>query len=362
MKSTVHLKPYRISNGAATLKDLPTRLKLASWGRNETVKGPLVINDVTARLLPLNQKSSGFDRVALDFEHNTVEGSPEFKRTVEPRKVAAYGVPLVIPGEGLFLDDLQYTPAGKEFAREYIDLSPTPLQSAAGEVVFLHSAALCRQGAVTDLTFFSVVQLDDMDPVMMADCSGQNIDEQEQTIMDRILALLRKALGLADTADEQAIGNALKGVMAYSTRLDALEGSLKGIVGSDGKLTLLSAGLDGIKTTLGEVKGADVTALRTQLTTLQADIEGIQKDLICYQARVEGKVIPLDPAGIVKTDLATLKGIVEKTPVTVPVTGLTPHSVQSPTLGAALTDQDKDVAKSFGFTAEEVAKANSLKA
>lgn len=358
MKSTVQLKPYRISNGAATLKDLPRRIKLANWGRNESVNGPIVVNETTARLMPHNQKQLGYDRVALDYEHNTVPDSPEYKRTTEPRKVAGYGVPLLIPGEGLFLDEMEYTPAGREFAREYIDLSPTPSQTPAGEVVFLHSAALCRQGAVDGLTFFSV-QMEGA--AMMADGAQKNQDTQETEIMDKIMALLRSALGLGVDADEAAIGNALKGVVAYSARIDALETQHKQIIGSDGKLTLLSAGLDGLKTSIGEVKGADVTALKTQVTTLQAELDSVQKNLVCYHARLEGKVVPLDAAGLAKTDLATLQGIVANITPTVPVLPLTPQSVQAHALGGSLSDQDKDVAKSFGFTPEEVAKANGIK-
>ena len=350
MKSTVQLKPYRISNGAAALKDLPRRIKLLNWGRNESVNGPVIVNDMTARLLPKNQKQLGFDRVALDFEHNTVPDSPEFKRTTEPRKVAGYGVPLLVPGDGLYLDEMEYTPAGKEFAREYIDLSPTPSQTPSGEVVFLHSAALCRQGAVDGLTFFAV----QMDGGMMADGAQQTTDQQETAIMDKILALLRTALGLAADADEAAIGSALKGVVAYSTRIDDLSAKLAALAGVEVKLTTFSAGLDGLKTTLGDVKGADVTALK-------AEVLDLQKSLVCYHARLEGKVVPLDEAGLAKIDLPTLKGMVAKLEATVPVLPLTPQSVQAHSLGGALTDQDKDVAKSLGFTEAEVAAANGLK-
>jgi phage I-like protein len=156
VKRTVQLTPFRISNGARVGKDLPRRLKLLDWGRNETVKGPVIVSELTARQLPALQAARGFDRIALDYEHNTVAGTPEFERTKEPREVAAYGTPLLIPGEGLFLDAIEYTPSGESNARNYIDLSPAPERASDGTVVFLHSVALVRQGAVEGLSFFSV--------------------------------------------------------------------------------------------------------------------------------------------------------------------------------------------------------------
>jgi phage I-like protein len=198
MRKQVQLTPYRISNGAAALRELPRRVKLADWGVNPSVNGPVIVDETTARLLPMNQKRLGFDRVALDYEHNTVEGTPAFKASTEPRKVAAYGIPLVIAGEGLFLDDLQYTPSGREFAREYVDLSPTPLQIAGGTVTFLHSAALCRQGAIEGLSFFAVTMDEAPEEPGM-----QTVDnpQEETLLMEKMLAMLRKALGLAPDVD-----------------------------------------------------------------------------------------------------------------------------------------------------------------
>lgn len=144
-----------ISNGALGSEHLPTRIKLLNWGRNETVVGPVLVDDRTITAMNASQASAGFDRVALDYEHNTAEGSPEYLRTKEPRDVAGYGTPEVIPHDGLYLSAITWTASGQANAKNYADLSPTPRLDKEGRVTFLHSVALVRNGAVHGLSFFS---------------------------------------------------------------------------------------------------------------------------------------------------------------------------------------------------------------
>lgn len=131
---------------------LPSRLKLFNWGRNDTASGPVVLNDVTSREFAANQRRTGRVRVAIDFEHNTVPETLEYARSKEPRPVAGYGTPLLIPGAGLYLDEISTTPAGESNFQNYEDLSPTPWLAPGGTLMGLHSAALCRAGAVYSLT------------------------------------------------------------------------------------------------------------------------------------------------------------------------------------------------------------------
>lgn len=148
--SAQRLTPLQISNGART-GPLPTRLKLLEWGANSTTsKGLVRVGERTKTELPRLQIANGFDKIALDFNHNSLPKHENFQP--EPRHVAGYGVPLVIPGDGLYLDRIEYTPSGEKYARDYADLSPTPLLDE-GEVIFLHSVALCPQGEVNGLSF-----------------------------------------------------------------------------------------------------------------------------------------------------------------------------------------------------------------
>jgi len=60
----------------------------------------------------------------------------------------------VVAGEGLFLEDMEWTPLGVQSARNFEDLSPA-LHDEKGEVTFLHSVALTPNGCTHGLTFFS---------------------------------------------------------------------------------------------------------------------------------------------------------------------------------------------------------------
>ena len=143
-----------VANGALRGAELPTRLKVLDWGVSRTAKGQVLLG-AKAVEIEARQKAAGFERVAIDFEHNTVPSSPEFQRTTEPRPVAGYGTLRLVPGEGLYLESITWTPQGQAHARNFEDLSPALVLDAGGEVTFVHSVALTRAGAVEGLTFYS---------------------------------------------------------------------------------------------------------------------------------------------------------------------------------------------------------------
>ncbi|HEX5222627.1 MAG TPA: phage protease [Verrucomicrobiae bacterium] len=138
--------------------ELPSRLKILGWGKSTSVHGDVTLGELSALVLPQKQRALGFEKVALDFEHNTVPGTAEYNRTSEPRRVAAFGVVKLFPNEGLFLDELEWTPAGQAEARNFTDLSPAVEMDRDGNVLFVHSAALTRNGAVYGLSFFSATR------------------------------------------------------------------------------------------------------------------------------------------------------------------------------------------------------------
>lgn len=278
MNRTLQLTCFRISNGAAAVSKLPSRLKLLSWGVNKSVKGEVIVGPKTLARLAANQATLGYDRIALDYEHNTVEGTPAFKASTEPRKVAAYGIPTVIENDGLYLDSIVYTPSGRDYALEYIDLSPAVRQDDEGEVDFMHSAALCRQGAVEDLTYYSV-----------------QIPEPEENNMD-IKTLSAQVEAQADT---------------IKTLTATIETQQKKIT----DLLTLSATLK---------------TLQTEVAEISADQDKAERKRIVEKAAAEGKKIPLDDAQIQAMDIPTLQALVDKLEPSVPVTRLTPHTVRDP--------------------------------
>lgn len=136
---------------------LPTRMRVLDWGVNHTLKGRIIVDEITAQVFASNQRKCGFERVALDYEHNTVPGSPEYERTQEPREVAAYWTPRVIAGEGIVLEAPTWTPSGERNALNFEDISGAPMLDGE-RVVGLHSVALTKAGA-SDFTFLDVPEI-----------------------------------------------------------------------------------------------------------------------------------------------------------------------------------------------------------
>ena len=157
LETMVTLDAAGIHNRALKSPLLPPRLQLLKWGANDTTKGVYTVNQTTEKVLAANQRALGFERVAVDFNHCSVPGSPDYEALLklgQPPIIFGYGRPAVVAGEGLFLEDMEWTPLGVQSARNFEDLSPA-LHDEKGEVTFLHSVALTPNGCTHGLTFFS---------------------------------------------------------------------------------------------------------------------------------------------------------------------------------------------------------------
>lgn len=280
-----------LANGALAGSELPSRLRLLSWGDNPSVKGPVRISEVSRAAMEVGQPARGYETVALDFEHNTVPGSPEFNRTQEPRRVAGYGKPRVVPSDGLYLEDITWTPAGRAEAANFADLSPAVELDARGNVVFVHSAALTRNGAVEGLTFFSV------DQTIMSDTTAPAGATDKLT-----LASVAAALGLGAEATPAEVMQALHDLQAAAKQAAADDKPAKEA------LTSLSAA---------------VASLRRAVEAQAERAEASEKGKVLALFAAEGKA-PLSAEGRAYTaeelgalDLPTLRVLLANTPVTV---------------------------------------------
>lgn len=310
----------------------------------------MVVNESTITALSAQVQRKSYERVVIDFEHNSQRGHPNFEKP--PRFHAGYGTVEAVPGEGVFLSAIEWTPSGKQYAREYSDLSPA-VQLASGVVLFLNSVALCPNGAVHDLTFFS------------ADANNNN---EGETVMEKFLAAVRKGLGLAETATDADVEKGLSVIAVLSAAYEDLKGKLTALTAkvTDGEtkiVALSAAGDKGEAVKIVTMLTTDVTALKTSVTALQSDLAQRDRDAVCLQARYEGKVLPLTAEQISVTDLKTLRDMVTKLPVTVPLSARTPGFVREAPAGDAnqVTDLDRKVAKQCGQSIEDYAKANGLK-
>lgn len=306
---------------------MPTRLKLLAWGANATGgKGTFLVNETTLAQLAANQKASNFDRVAFDFEHNTVKGSPNYAG--EPCLVAGHGTPLVLSGEGLFLDNIEWTAEGKQYVggRHYIDVSPSILTSPKGEVIFLHSAAACRQGATVGATI-----------TLSAD-----INSKLQPSMFDPKKFALEILGLPDTATDSEMQAAA----------DSFRASL-----TAEKVTTLSGIIPALKTLAAKPVVAP-DAITAELATLKASIEKLtntsvekERTALLSAAAQAGKVIPEALKGI--ADLTILSAAIDAIAPSVP---LTKQTVTLKTGGVVTLSADEmEVARLLDVTPEEMA-------
>jgi hypothetical protein len=127
---------------------LPERLRLLKWGDNPAVGGSVRVGMATLAAAAI-WPQLGHGTVTLDFNHNTVPGHENYEG--HKARTAGTGTPRVIAGDGLYLENIEWSEDGKTFSGHYKDISPTVKQDEAGEVIFLHSVALARNGAVHEL-------------------------------------------------------------------------------------------------------------------------------------------------------------------------------------------------------------------
>lgn len=312
--------------GAFGGETLPSRIKLLEWGLNDTRKGKFVVNETTALVLPRLQCTNKRQRVAIDFEHNTVprkDAAGNSLPTPEPQKLAAWGTPEVIPGEGLFLSDLEWLAAGQEFVPDhYPDLSAAPWRNEKNEVVCLHSAAVCRHGEVDGITVLPISLNTTMD--------------NTETAPDfrALLASIVTALGGELPEDFTDTDLAAAAVAAAEKAKPEPEK----------------------KEETTEEEPAALSAFATRL-------DSFERRMICDQAKREGKVIPLPDSEIQALPLATLSSMVANLAPTVPIRGADHTATVPDTLSTtpAMSAEDKAVAKRLGISEDTWKKHNAAR-
>lgn len=303
-----------ISNGALSADSLPQRIKLLNWGSNPSLKGDIHVGARTLSSLAANQTKFGFDKVGIDFEHQSVDGHKNFKPA--PRDYAAYGIPEIIENDGLYLTSLTWTPSGEKNARNYCDLSPVVLRQD-GEVVFLHSVALCPQGAVAGLEFFTA----DFQPKQTT----------QKSMNEDLRKLLTTLFEIPADADEAAI---LSAGQSFADKISKLLNPPK----AEGK---------------GDADKVDLTALSSRIDDLARQFESTTRENILAGALREGKLVPNSAKDL---PLDKLTSLVAELPANqVPLEKRTPDAVKSEGLDT-LSAEDLEVARQLGLDPKEMLK------
>lgn len=291
------LKTFKISNGALKNEMLPRRLKFFAWGDNKSTDGNFRAGDKTSAELGANQKKFGFERVAIDFNHCSVPGTDTYNdllKVGQPPLIFGYGRVQAVPNDGIYLEDIIWTPLGVQHARNFEDLSPA-IQDEDGEVTLVHSVALTPNGKVEGLEFFSATLE-----------AQENAAPQPKSLEEKALTLLSVArlLELPETSDEKTVLEKL------TERLKASEGEQRETI------TALNAHIKTLEENLKRAAADEQAAERARMVTLlSAEGKSPRREDGAAYSREE----------LLALDLVTLKLLHANTPATVPLSpsGLT---------------------------------------
>ena len=277
-----------IKNDALASGELPQRIKVFNWGENPSDKGTFKVTQASITALAEQVAQKSYAEVILDFEHNSLKGHPNYQPP--PRHHAAVGTVEALAGDGIYLTNLKYTPSGQKFAKDYPDLSPVPVHTPDGVIIGLLSVALCPNGALHGVTYFSA----DAPGVLQPKDAAEAVNPQT------------KDTQMADiTALEASIATLTKENEKLRTEITALAGKMP--------------------------DAAKITALETSVTQLLAKITALEtadtlraKDALIASALPFGKHVALEADVIAQMSVAQLKTYIEKLPVTIPVHRRTP--------------------------------------
>ncbi len=305
-----------IAEGSDTL---PSRLLILPWGESPYDGGTqkLIVNETSLSLIPQMQRASNFDKLALDFNHNSIPGSESY--TGEPVKVAAYGVIEIVPTEGIYLANLEWTADGEKAWRGkyYKDISPAVLPDENGVVSFIHSAALCRNGRIPGLEAFN----------------ADFLKLKPKVNMDKYKQMVCRLLGVDVNTDDAAIEAAFQKAVSQlgkenKDKKDAIEK----------KLETFSAEFDALKKTVASIVDQHAQML---------------KDAILEAALKDGKVVPEDAK---KLAPEALKTFCASLPSVVPTHRRTPEGLKEFSANPPSDPIVNGICATLGLTEDEYKK------
>jgi len=290
------LKTFKISNGALKAETLPRRLKFFAWGDNKSTDGNFRAGDKTSAELAANQKKFGFERVAIDFNHCSVPGTDTYKdllKVGQPPLIFGYGRVEAVANDGIYLEDIIWTPLGVQHARNFEDLSPA-IQDDDGEVTLVHSVALTPNGKMEGLEFFNAV------------FKASEAAAPQPTGLEKGLTLLSVAqlLGLPETSDEKTVLDKFKDILRGQACV------VPSIPPAAGDTATLSARIKTLEEKLKKTVDDEQAAERVRMVTLLST-EGKSPK------REDGKAYSREE--LLALDVPALKLLHANTPVTVPL-------------------------------------------
>jgi phage I-like protein len=324
-KASISLKCFKATlNGVSDKGELPSRLKLFDWGTNKTNQGNFIVDDRTFACFAENQDKMMRQTVQVDFNHNTVDGTPAFMAAKGSPEIAGYGVPVCIRGKGIFLEGIDTTPSGMEKAADYRDLSPAPLATDDGLVVGLHSVALVPAGSTEGLTLEGAALKAlssslNLKTLSVPDSSFggpkakpnayKNGEDQNNVAMEK--DLMKQISTMLDMPEDASYEDVCERLKAVYHRMDGKKGPLDSPRPGTEIVTHTLTAKDLADAVGAAIKPLEATVnkLQSDLDTRAAQMEETERNTVVAEATKCGKVIPLNADEIKSMPLAILKSL-----------------------------------------------------
>ncbi len=328
--------PQPIGEGSAAA--LPDTFTILPWGRHETAKGVVIVNEHTMAVLEANQRLIKRPTIKGDFQHESAKPDGVVKHPINFAVRSA--VPRVVKDVGIIVEKADWTPAGlKHVPVDYSDISATPYLDEQGRVIALHSFALCDHGEVDGAEIGHAIPA-----TLSADLAlltPTPPTPKKAPMNPRLLLLTTLShFGVTVPAD------------ASDDQLSALVGQLPKPAAPAAAPVTLSA--DSIK----EILKAELAPLSAEIATLKADKEGAAIQRLVDTAVMQGKLVTLSAEDLGKLGEASAKAYLDKLPAgQVPVSQRTPVALSA---GPSLTPQHEadylQAHKDLGLPAPEADK------
>lgn len=316
--SALQLCALRVASSAADrAASAPSRLLVLPLGQHDArQRGLIVCSAETLSGFAAAQKAAKLDgKLALDFEHNTVPGTPAYLAEKEPRAIAAWAK-AVPTAAGIEYQDIEWTPVGLQAWQDkaFQDLSPAVFRRADGTVIALHSVALCRHGELDGLTIEAAAAPAALTAPFEALSAYAGSKTTESSLIQKTTAgskptesvLIEKPLSLTATMKPTPALIALLSALSVTLSDSATEADVEAALLEGAKK------LDEMKkaTAAPEGMSAKLDALTAQITSLTERAEHAERMALLQEAKAEGKVIALSAEALKLTPLTVLKELV----------------------------------------------------
>lgn len=309
--------PFRCCGAEA---GLPQRIKVLSWGENlgRTTGARVIVGDKSVESVPAYHAALGMDTVLLDYEHQSFPDHPNYKP--DPRDVPGHGQIEIVPGDGVYLSGVTYTPSGQAHAANYADVSAVAHLDEEGNLLYVSSVALTQYGDVAGLPFaehVAALSARHGKPLSTTTPTDKKMDTPNYREM------LIKVLGLKPGDSGEVLDEAIAAALAAKPETPPAKEEPENVV---------------------------------SMSALNARFDERDRQDIVKEATAAGKAIPLSNAALSRMTPADLREMVEKLPAGAVALTTAGAGKELPAAKAvALTTSQKAVAKQLGLTEEKYA-------